>query len=105
MIDGREPVGLRLSGDIDYDVAADVAARLEEHLGGGGDVVIDVADVSFVDVSGCRVFVRAASQLPPKRRLVLLHAKPAFVRTLSICGWLSLSQLLVVPAGTDLVEV
>jgi anti-anti-sigma factor len=101
----QNQVALRLSGDIDYDAADDVAARLDAHLDGGGDIVIDVGDVSFVDVSGCRVFVRAASQLPPMRRLVLLDAKPSFVRTLSICGWLNLSQLLVVPAGTDLVEV
>jgi anti-anti-sigma factor len=78
---------LVVSGEVDVAVDRYLWSRLEEHLLAEGDVVVDVGEVSFIDVSGCRALVRAATRLRGGRRLVLAHPPRQLVRTLSLCGW------------------
>jgi anti-anti-sigma factor len=86
---------LVVSGEIDIAIKDFLWTRLEEHLFGQADVVVDVGGVSFIDVSGCRVLVRAAKSLPEGRRLVLTNPTKQLVRTLSVCGWADHPQLVV----------
>jgi anti-anti-sigma factor len=98
-------VALSLTGDIDYDIAADISARIKQYADRDRDLVVDVSAVSFADVSGCRMFVRAAQELQPGRKLILLHARRQLMRALGICGWLGSPQLLVVPNDAEFEEV
>jgi anti-anti-sigma regulatory factor len=91
--------GIRLVGDIDYDVARDIGARIQEQATLQGDVIVDVSNVTFADVSGCRMLVRAAAGLTGGRRLVLLNAGTQLVGTLTACGWLDSPHLVVVRDG------
>jgi anti-anti-sigma factor len=91
---------LELSGEIDVANARHVGARLDERLGGDGDIVVDARELSFIDVSGCRALVQAARQLPGDRRLRVEHAPSVLVRMLTLCGWRDAPQLVVVPETT-----
>jgi anti-anti-sigma factor len=53
-----DPVGARLTGELDlasYDDATDALSPLFD---ASGDVVLDVADLSFMDSSGIRLLIR-----------------------------------------------
>jgi anti-anti-sigma factor len=100
-----DAVAISLAGDIDYDIARDIDARIKELAAADRDVVVDVGAVSFADVTGCRMLVRAAAELRPGRRLVLLHAGPQLVSTLDACGWLGSPQLLVLADDAPVEEV
>src|SRR4051794_32193078 len=99
-----DSAGISLAGDIDFDVARDIGVRIQAQAADQGDVIVDVSAVSFADVTGCRMLVRSAASLETGRRLVLLHAGPQLVRTLSVCGWLESPQLLVVPGQATAVD-
>jgi anti-anti-sigma factor len=80
--------GLELTGDLDLTAARAVRERLRERCREDHDVVVDVHDVSFADLAGCRALVEAAQELPADRRLVLLNPPPPMMRVLTLCGWL-----------------
>jgi anti-anti-sigma factor len=88
---------LVLAGEIDLHVAPYLAARLEDHLTGYDDIVVEMAAVEFVDVEGARVLVQAARRLTGDRRLVLTHAPPTLERVLTTCGWRDHPSLVVLP--------
>jgi anti-anti-sigma factor len=86
---------IHLSGELDLASGPYLEARLAEHLPGGEDIMIDAAELSFVDVSGCRALMRTALALRPPRRLVLQRASPKLLRMLELCQWRDLSGLRV----------
>jgi anti-anti-sigma factor len=90
-----DPRDLVVAGEIDIVLAEELATRLEQRLPLRGDVVVDVGALSFIDVSGCRVIIRAATSLPEGRRLVLANATRQLVRTLSVCGWANHPRLVL----------
>ena len=65
--------GLRLVGEIDIETGQLLARALAEFVDGHESVDLDLREVTFVDVAGARVLVRAAQQLHNGRRLVLRH--------------------------------
>jgi len=75
-----------LAGEVDFLAVPAVWSTLEPHLGGDGDVVIDVGGVSFIDAAGCRLLVRAAEALGGQRHLVLVGASAHVLRVLEICA-------------------
>jgi anti-anti-sigma factor len=97
-IEAREPVAgamvLALVGE--FDLAA--AAALREQLDAAKEtadrgVVLDLAEVTFVDSAGLRELLRAHEALAAERkRLVLTGLQPAVVRLLELTG---ATQLLV----------
>jgi anti-anti-sigma regulatory factor len=88
----REDGVVELSGALDIDAAAYLAARLAE-LDGDGDLVLLTGRLEFVDISGCRALVHAAEARPPGRRLVLPDAGAPLQRVLQLCGWASHERL------------
>lgn len=76
--------GWKLTGDID----ASTAPELAEAFGGElptGDVVVDVADVTFIDSSGLRVFVDLNARMGSE--MVTLRSAPRnFRRLLELTG-------------------
>lgn len=72
--------GWKVAGEID----ASTAPRLAEAFGGelptSGEVVVDVADVTFIDSSGLRVFIDLSDRL--EVGVVTLRSTPRSVRRL-----------------------
>jgi anti-sigma B factor antagonist len=77
----RTDDGLRLHGEIDGS-SADELANLLDPLPGTGDVVVDLADVGFIDSSGLRVLIDAHQRAERSNRLVVLAHPSAVVRRL-----------------------
>lgn len=77
-----------LSGEFDSASAGDLAARLAEAAAiGGGDLLVDLGDVQFMDASTIGVFVAIRSTLSRQgHRLLLRTPAPSARRLLDICG-------------------
>lgn len=82
--DGSIVVG----GEIDAFTAAPVETALERAVAErSGDVVVDLAGVTFLDSGGLNVLIRCHKALDPTgRRIVLRHPQPAVRRALEIGG-------------------
>jgi hypothetical protein len=90
----REDGVILLSGELDLDSSAYLAARLAE-LDGEDDLVVLTSGLGFADISGCRTLMRAAEALGRGRRLVLPDAAAPLVRALKLCGWSSHGRLVL----------
>jgi len=80
-------VDLELSGEIDLSNAPQLAARLNNHLGDEGDIVVDASRLTFIDVTGCRILVEFADRLDDGRRIVIESAPRVLLRVMSLCGF------------------
>ncbi len=85
--DDGPSIVVRLSGELDAHAAAafdrmidSVSARLPT------SIVLDVADVSFIDSSGLRSLMRAHGAVLGGERLRLRSPQPATMRLLDITG-------------------
>jgi anti-sigma B factor antagonist len=81
--DGRSA---RLSGELDmsgYDRACDALAPLFE---ASGDVTLNLSDLSFLDSSGIRLFLRLHESLGDRGRLVIEAPADHVARVLEIAG-------------------
>src|SRR5437762_10635301 len=63
--------GLRLAGELDLATVDALVVALEPELERGGDVTLDVAEVSFMDSTGLQVLIKSALALSGKGRLIL----------------------------------
>jgi anti-anti-sigma factor len=72
-----------LAGELDVASADTLEAQIHASLNGQVDVVLDVADLTFVDSTGIRAFIRLAKRSAP-RSLVLRNPKPNVERVLEI---------------------
>ena len=78
--------GARLRGELDlaaYDVAA---AALEPLFRPGGDVTLDLSELTFVDSSGIRLLIRLRQAIGDDGRLVLRSPQPHVARVLGVAG-------------------
>jgi anti-sigma B factor antagonist len=84
--DGGRPV-VRLVGELDLAAAGDVRSSLTGLLGGGTDVVVDLAELTFIDSSGMAVLL-VANRLAHERghNFTLRRPAPNVARALSIGG-------------------
>jgi anti-anti-sigma factor len=64
-----------LAGELDMVSAGTLETELQASLNGQSDVVLDVADLTFVDSTGIRALIRLAKRSAP-RSLVLRHPTP-----------------------------
>lgn len=84
-VDGDRVVA---SGDIDAHTCPDLATALSP-LPGTDDVMLDVADVTFMDSSGLRVLISAHKDAEAAgRRLVIERPSTAVERILEVSGLL-----------------
>jgi anti-anti-sigma regulatory factor len=70
------PPGIRLAGEIDYQAEEPLALALAESLRLSGDITMNMADLSFIDVPCMRMIVNLAKSLPATRRAIL-QCQPA----------------------------
>jgi len=81
------PNRLKVVGVVDSHTASQLRDAILAHGYTEGDLVLDLADVDFIDSSGLRIIVNAHSQMEAAgRRLVLTHTSPAVARLLEITG-------------------
>ena len=71
----REPRGLRVSGEVDASNAAQLGKALVAETARGGDVILDLADVAFLDSTGLEHLIRAARDLEGSGRLILVSPR------------------------------
>jgi anti-sigma B factor antagonist len=76
---GVESIGemqvLVLRGEHDLSTAPDVRAHVEEAVGAGGDLIVDLSEVGFIDSSILGVLVagyRSVTTADPARRFVVV---------------------------------
>ena len=81
------PDRLKVVGVVDSHTAGQLRDAIQSHGHTDSDLVLDLADVDFIDSSGLRIIVNAHSELEAAgRRLVLTHTSPAVARLLEITG-------------------
>lgn len=76
----------RLIGEMDISNAETLAAVLEKKADGGGDITLDLSEMSFIDSSGIRVLIRVMDRLQGTGKLVLLSPTRSVRHVLSLMG-------------------
>jgi anti-anti-sigma factor len=74
-----------VAGELDIVSADRLEAAVSDRLEAASDLVLDVADVSFVDSTGIRAFLRLAGRITP-RCVVLRRPQANVARVLEIVG-------------------
>lgn len=87
-VDRRDShVTLHLTGELDLAAAPGLESALDAVLADSEDVVLDIAEVTFLDSSGLRVLVAAQNQSSEAgKTLTLLNPSAAVSRILEITG-------------------
>ncbi|MEA2169632.1 MAG: hypothetical protein QOF76_2932 [Solirubrobacteraceae bacterium] len=87
-----ERVVVRVGGELDLSVAADVGARIGELLDAGlGRIVVDLSGVTFIDSAGIHMLVAAQRTAERDDAALSLVAVPLLVRrVLDLTGAASL---------------
>ena len=81
----EETVAIRVAGELDLSTADALRRLLERALRSGRPVLIDLSDVTFIDVSGLRaVLDPAASGRGTSGCVVTVVASPAVLRLLRL---------------------
>jgi anti-sigma B factor antagonist len=89
--DGR---GLLLGGELDLSNANDLLDVARGHLpAGDGDLVMDLAEVTFMDSTGLSILVQIARLLEGKGRLILEAPGKAVSRLFELTGVQGMSNL------------
>ena len=76
----------RLRGELDLSTTKMFANVIEPLIAAGGDVVLDMRDVTFVDSTGLRELLSLAEALGPSCRVTLKRPRRTLVRLLEISG-------------------
>jgi anti-anti-sigma regulatory factor len=79
------PPGIRLAGEIDFHAEEPLALALAEALRIDGDITINMANLTFIDVSSMRMIVNLARGLPMPRQ-VILQCSPAIAAKFTLFG-------------------
>lgn len=74
-------VVLSVRGEVDMNTAPDLSALVDAVIGQGyQSVVLDMAELAFMDASGLRVIADGASRLRPSGGEVVLRSPPPIVQ-------------------------
>jgi anti-anti-sigma factor len=63
--------GLRLAGELDLSSATHLTDVLDPKLNGGGRIVLDISELTFMDSTGLQVLIRSALTLTDRGTIVL----------------------------------
>ncbi|MFI9561118.1 STAS domain-containing protein [Nonomuraea endophytica] len=81
-----DPRGLRIEGELDLAALPDLAWALAA-LPRDGDLCLDLADVTFIDVGCLRALITTAARLREGRVMWLCSPSPQVRRLLQLTGW------------------
>jgi anti-anti-sigma factor len=73
---------LRLQGEVDLTNRETFEAAVERMTNIGGDLVIDLSELTFIDAAGLRALAQAAYRTDGEGRLLRLHRPSPHVRRL-----------------------
>jgi len=77
----------RLRGELDLSSYDDVSSALAPLFDADGDVVLDLAELTFVDSSGIRIFIRLHTALQERGGHLILRGPTANVaRVFAVAG-------------------
>jgi anti-anti-sigma factor len=74
----------RLFGEIDVSSVGELTGAVLPHVHGQGDVILDLADLTFTDGSGIHGFIEIAGELGTDGNVILLSPRPCVARVLEI---------------------
>ena len=94
----ESPPVLKLAGEIDMSTADQLVAALAQALAAHAHVVVDMAEVTFIDAAGLRTIVEAAESLDGRAPLVLVNA-PRLARLLDLVGLSGLASIAIRDGG------
>jgi anti-anti-sigma factor len=78
---------LQPRGEVDMATVAAFERALERGLDTERDLVVDLSELTFIDVAGLRVLAVAADRLGREgRRLILTRPNPNVIRLLRLAG-------------------
>ena len=84
-VEPGSPAVLHVKGEIDLATVEQLQASLQEALAEHTTLLVDMAEVTFVDAVGLRTILQVADSLNGRRPLVLLHASRV-ARLLQLVG-------------------
>ncbi|MFC4585678.1 STAS domain-containing protein [Sphaerisporangium corydalis] len=83
-----DPPGLRVGGEVDTTTAGEFGEALAAVVRCcDGDVRVDLAGVTFIDLAGLRVLADTAAELGPGRALVLGPMAGHVEHLIRLVGW------------------
>ena len=97
LVQGDPPV-LQVAGEIDLATAGALRTALEEAVATDPRVVVDMAGVTFLDVTGLRAVLQVAASRNGAGPLTLLHA-PRIAWLLELVGLSDLSSIVIAEAA------
>ena len=97
LVQGDPPV-LRVVGEVDLATVDALRTALEEAVSTDPRVVVDMAGVTFLDVTGLRAVLQAAASRNGAGPLVLLNA-PRVAWLLELVGLSELSTIVIAEAA------
>ena len=74
----------RLFGELDVSSVGELTGAVLPHVHGQGDVVLDLADLTFTDSSGIEGCIEIAGELGADGNVILLAPHPCVARVLEI---------------------
>jgi anti-sigma B factor antagonist/stage II sporulation protein AA (anti-sigma F factor antagonist) len=81
-----DPRRVRLVGELDASNADSLVEELGHLLSTSGDLVLELSELTFVDSTGLRSFLRIAEALDSTGKLVLDGPQRLVARTLELVG-------------------
>jgi anti-anti-sigma regulatory factor len=94
------PPGIRLAGEIDYHAEEALALALAEALRLDGDITVNMAELSFIDVPCMRMIVNLARSLSPSRK-VILRCQPGVASRFATLGATEVSGVSLVTVNGE----
>lgn len=89
---------LKLTGELDLATADALEEAIAEEAG-PGDLVLDLAELTFMDSTGIRLILHAAATCDGDANVVLLDVSASIMRVLEIAGINGrVDNLIVLPA-------
>jgi anti-anti-sigma factor len=74
----------RLYGELDASSLGELTGAVLPHIHRQGDVILDLADLTFTDGSGIQGFIEIAGELGTNGNVILLSPRPCVARVLEI---------------------
>lgn len=91
-------VVLCVSGEVDLFTAPWFSDAIRAAYATGLNVVVDLADVEFIDCAALHVLADAAESRPPHKRLSVTQSSPQVQRLLELTGIVELVRIVGRPA-------
>jgi len=79
-----QAAAFQMSGEIDFENAAEVEAALRSWLASGGPLILDITAATFLDTTGLNMLVRVREQYGEP--LTLHGVRPTIARLFEITG-------------------